>query len=371
MLISKASEIYPNLLSYCRLKVLLSIASGIYGLVVLVRNWLFDRRILRSAASRIPVVCVGNLTVGGAGKTPTVDWIIKFYQREGKRVAVLSRGYGRKTKGVVLVCDGELVRVSAAEAGDEPLMLARRNPQAIVVVAEERLAGVRFIEEHFAPRLPDVIILDDGFQHRQLHRDLNLLVIHAEQNVFRDCLVPLGRLREPVQGIRRADLILLSKVTKYLELAPLLEGLRAFQKPVVQSQVKIVGLRSFFSSELVPLGTQPFLYTWAFAFSGIGDPKNFMETLQYAGLIVEHAKHFPDHHDYTAQDVEFILSEAVRHGSNIIVTTEKDFYRLKAKEELFNALRHAPCFYLEIEFEMTAGQPVLEEALRRLVYCRD
>jgi tetraacyldisaccharide 4'-kinase len=354
-----------------RLKLLLYIASCIYGLLVLVRNWLFDRRILRSSGSRIPVVCVGNLTTGGAGKTPTVDWIIKFYHREGKRVAVLSRGYKRKTNGVVLVCDGELVRVSAAEAGDEPLMLARRNPRAIVVVAEERLSGVRFIEEHFASCLPDVIILDDGFQHRQLHCDLNLLVIHAEQNVFRDTLLPLGRLREPVQGIQRADLILLSKVTKYLDLAPLLNGLRAFQKPIVQSQVKIVGLRSFFSSDLVPLGTQPFLYTWAFAFSGIGDPKNFMDTLQYAGLIVEHAKHFPDHHDYTAADIDFILSEAVRHGSNIIVTTEKDFYRLKAREELFNALRQAPCFYLEIEFDVIAGQRELEQALRRLVHCSD
>ncbi|PIO48685.1 MAG: tetraacyldisaccharide 4'-kinase [[Chlorobium] sp. 445] len=334
-------------------------------MVMAVRNALFDWGTLNVSASRIPVVAVGNLTVGGAGKTPMVDWIVKFYQREGKRVAIISRGYKRKSKGVVLVCDGEFVRVSAAEAGDEPLMLARRNPQAIVVVAEQRIAGARFIEQHFAHHLPDVIILDDAFQHRQMQRSLNILVMHAEQNVFSEALLPLGRLRESVQGIARADLIVLSKVTKYLELMPLCKALAPFQKPVVQTSVRIVGLRSFFSAELVPLGTQPFLYTWAFAFSGIGDPKNFMETLQCAGLIVEHAKHFPDHHDYTAEDIDFILSEVVRHGTNIIVTTEKDYYRLKAKEELFNALRNAPCFYLEIEFDIMAGKEELESALRR------
>lgn len=353
------------------MKIFLWIASRIYGFFVALRNALFDKGILKSAASRIPIVSVGNLTVGGAGKTPTVDWIVKFYQREGKRVAVISRGYKRKSKGVVLVCDGEFVRVSAAEAGDEPLMLARRNPQAIVVVAERRSAGARFIEQHFAQRLPDVIILDDAFQHRQMQRNLNILVMHAEQNVFHDALLPLGRLRESTRAIARADFIVLSKVTKYLNLAPLLSDLAPFQKPMAQASVRIVGLRSFFSSELVPLGAQPFLYTWAFAFSGIGDPKNFMETLQYAGLIVEHSKHFPDHHDYTAEDIDFILSEVVRRGTNVIVTTEKDFYRLKAKEELFNALRQAPCFYLEIEFDFIAGKEELEAALRRLLYRAD
>lgn len=349
------------------MRIFLTLAAWLYGAAVAIRNWLFDRGVLRTASASIPVVSVGNLTVGGVGKTPTVDWIVKFYQREGKRVAIVSRGYKRKTKGVVLVCDGKLVRVSANEAGDEPLMLARRNPNAIVVVAEARRKAVQFIEAHFRDALPDVIVLDDGFQHRWLRRTLDIVVIHAEQNVFRDALLPLGRLREPVQSLTRADLIVLSKVTKYLELKPLLQGLQAFQKPLVQSRVKIVGLRSFFSSEIVPLGTQPFLYTWAFAFSGIGDPKNFMETLQYAGLIVEHAKHFPDHHDYTEADIDFILSETVRYGSNIIVTTEKDFYRLKAKEALFQRLKAAPCFYLEIEFEMTEGCRELEQALRKAV----
>lgn len=345
------------------MKPLLCLASTLYGAIVALRNRLFDAGVLKSFRSPIPVVSVGNLTTGGAGKTPFVDWIVKHYHQTGKRVAIISRGYGRATKGVILACDGSLVRVSASEAGDEPLMLARRNPTAIVVVAEKRADGVRFLLEKFASNLPDVILLDDGFQHRALERDLDLLVIHAEQNPARDALLPLGRLREPINAIRRADMILLSKVTRYVDLASLEQTLAPFKKPIVKSRIQIVGLRSFFSGELIPLGTQAFLWTWAFAFSGIGDSKNFMETLQYAGLIVEHQKHFPDHHIYAESDIEFILSEVVRHGINIVVTTEKDYFRLKANEALFNRLKNAACFYLEIAFEVFEGEAELKSAL--------
>ncbi len=338
-------------------------ASLLYGAIIALRNWLFDKRVLKSFQSPIPVISVGNLTAGGAGKTPFVDWIIKHFHREGKRVAVLSRGYGRKTKGVILVCDGSLVRVSASEAGDEPLMLARRNPTAIVIAAEKRADGVKFLLEKFSSQLPDVILLDDGFQHRALARNLNLLVVHAEQNPADDALLPLGRLRESLDGIRRADMILLSKVTRYTDLAALEKTLAPFAKPIVKSRIHIVGLRSFFSGELIPLGTQAFLWTWAFAFSGIGDSKNFMETLQYAGLIVEHQKHFPDHHIYTESDIEFILTEVTRHGINIVVTTEKDYFRLKANETLFNRLKNTACFYLEIAFEVFEGEERLKAAL--------
>ncbi len=343
-----------------------SLASRLYGAIAALRNWLFDKGILKSFQSPIPVVSVGNLTVGGAGKTPFVDWIVKHYSREGKRVAILSRGYGRKSKGVIVVCDGALVRVSAEESGDEPLMLARRNPSAIVIVAEKRADAVKFLLEKFAMHLPDVILLDDGFQHRALARDLDLLVVHAEQNPAHDALLPLGRLREPITAIHRADMILLSKVTRYTDLPTLERTLLPFGKPIVKSRIQIVGLRSFFSGELIPLGTQAFLWTWAFAFSGIGDSQSFIETLQYAGLIVEHQKHFPDHHIYTESDIEFILSEVVRHGINIVVTTEKDYFRLKANEALFNRLKHMACFYLEIAFDIFEGEAELKSALNRV-----
>jgi tetraacyldisaccharide 4'-kinase len=349
------------------LKPLRYIASRLFGTVVALRNRLFDKGILKSFQSPIPVVSVGNLTAGGSGKTPFVDWIVKHYHGDGKRVAIISRGYGRKSKGVILVCDGALVRVSAEDSGDEPLMLARRNPTAVVIVAEKRADAVKFLLEKFSSSLPDVILLDDGFQHRALERNLNLLVVHAEQNPAHDALLPLGRLRESLSGIHRADMILLSKVTRYTDLPSLEQTLLPFGKPMVKSRIQIVGLRSFFSGELIPLGTQAFLWTWAFAFSGIGDSRNFIETLQYAGLIVEHQKHFPDHHLYTESDIEFILSEVVRHSINIIVTTEKDYFRLKADEALFNRLKNTACFYLEIAFEVFEGEAELKSALNKVI----
>lgn len=162
-------------------------------------------------------------------------------------------------------------------------------------------------------------------------------------------------------------MILLSKVTRYIDLPSLEKTLLPFGKPIIKSRIKIIGLRSFFSGELLPLGTQAFLWTWAFAFSGIGDSRNFMETLQYAGLIVEHQKHFSDHHIYTESDIEFILSEVVRHGINIVVTTEKDYYRLKANEALFNRLKNTACFYLEIAFEVFEGESELKSRLDMVI----
>lgn len=343
--------------------------SFIYGGAVRLRNRLYDRGVFKTVRFKIPVVSVGNLTSGGTGKTPVVDWITKFYLSQGYRVAIVSRGYKRSSKGVVLVSDGVFVRVSSKDAGDEAAMLARRNPQAMVAVAEKRAEAIRFLEAAFPNALPDVIVLDDGFQHRAVHRDLNLLVINAAKPFFTETLLPHGHLREPIEGTQRADVFLLSKVTRYTDLAPLRQGLNPLNKPVAESGIRITGFRSFFSGERIEMKnkSQPYLFTWAFAFSGIGDPQTFMQTLEQGGLIVEHQKHFPDHHAYTAADIDYILSETVRHGINLIITTEKDYHRLKSNTELFTLLRRAPCFYVEIDFEIGEGRDAIEAALKSAV----
>lgn len=353
---------------------ILYLASLFYGAAVAFRNGLYDGGYITARRTSIPVVSVGNLTAGGAGKTPVAEWIARYYLSQGNRVAIVSRGYKRKSAGVVLVSDGRLTFVSAAEAGDEPMMLARRNPSAIVAVAERRYDAIEFLVKRFSDAPPDVILLDDGFQHRQLHRDLNVLVVNTASDLFADRLLPLGRLRESLAELGRADIFFLTKVTRYTDVDSLTKNLAAFNtpapKPVVQSRIAVKAFRSFFSGEAVQLesqGSQPFLFTWAFAFSGIGDPATFMETLEASGLIVEHAKHFPDHHDYTAADIDFILSETVRHGINLIITTEKDYYRLKANDALFGLLRNAPCFYVEIEFEVFEGMEVLTKRLDEVV----
>ncbi|NTV45461.1 MAG: tetraacyldisaccharide 4'-kinase [Chlorobiales bacterium] len=344
------------------MKPLLYLISVIYGAVISLRSLLFEKGIFKSWQSPVPVVSIGNISAGGAGKTPFSDWIVKYYLSLGKRVAIVSRGYKRETSGTVLVSDGMRVFVSSREAGDEPLMLALKNPSSIVAVSEKRRDGIMEILSRFADDPPDVIVLDDAYQHRQVARDLNLLVIHAEKPPFSDRLLPLGRLREPLGEINRADMVLLSKISHHANVPELLKNLAPFGKPFVKSRIKIVGLRSFFSDDLIPLGDAG-LQTSAFAFSGIADPKNFMETLEYAGLFVEHYKHFPDHYTYTEKDIDAVVTEVVRHNLNLIVTTEKDYCRLKASEPLFTKLQKFPCFYIEIAFDVFEGAELLREKL--------
>ncbi|NTW49656.1 MAG: tetraacyldisaccharide 4'-kinase [Chlorobiales bacterium] len=344
------------------LKPLFYLISLLYGAVIRLRNRLFETGIFKSWQSPVPVVSIGNISAGGAGKTPFSDWIVKYYLSQGKRVAIVSRGYKRETSGGVLVSDGKRIFVSSREAGDEPMMLAQKNPAAIVVVSEKRRDGIEEILSRFADALPDVIVLDDAYQHRQVARDLNLLVIHAEKSPFSDALLPLGRLREPLREISRADMVLLSKISPRANVPELLKNLAPFGKPVVKSRIKIVGLRSFFSDALIPLG-DPSLQTSAFAFSGIADPKNFMETLEQAGLFVAHYKHFSDHYTYTEKDIDLVTEEVVQHKLNLIVTTEKDYHRLKSSDALFLKLQQHPCFYIEIEFEVFEGAQLLREKL--------
>jgi tetraacyldisaccharide 4'-kinase len=348
-------------------KFLLFLISFPYRWVVAIRNFGYDKKIFKSQRFPIPVVSVGNLTAGGTGKTPTVDWICKFYQSLGKKVAIVSRGYKRQSSGLVLVSDGNVTFVSAADAGDEPLMLARRNPVAIVVVAAKRAEAVQFILDRFKTALPDVVILDDGFQHRQLHRNLDVVIINSESDVFTEKFLPLGKRREPTENLRRADAIVLSKVTKF-SLADVIKQkvLRLdATKLVASSRIVINGFCSFATGEPIPAET--FLQTWGFAFSGIGEPQNFLDTLEYTGLIIDHYKNFPDHHAYTAADIDFILDQTVRHQINVIITTEKDYYRLKADETLFAKLKNAPCFYLTIEFQVFEGEAELSKKLKSVL----
>ncbi|MBN1929112.1 MAG: tetraacyldisaccharide 4'-kinase, partial [Chlorobiaceae bacterium] len=210
---------------------------AIYGMAMSLRNHLYDRGTFKSWRSPIPVVSVGNITTGGTGKTPLVDWIVKFYEASGIATAIVSRGYGRRTKGVQLVSDGKRMVLGSRDAGDETAMLAARNPGTIVVVAENRADGVRFLMREFAGRLPGVIVLDDAFQHRKIARDLDIVVINASAPRELEAMLPAGRLREPLDGLRRAGLIILGKITDDAKAAPLLARLERFGKPVLRSRI--------------------------------------------------------------------------------------------------------------------------------------
>ncbi|HTA48683.1 MAG TPA: tetraacyldisaccharide 4'-kinase [Verrucomicrobiae bacterium] len=273
-----------------------AILSTMYGGVVGARNVLYDRRWLRSRSLQGPVISVGNLSVGGSGKTPFVILLGELLKARGVRFDVLSRGYGRDTRGVLLVDPGGLPR----DFGDEPLLIARRL-QAPVVVGEDRYEAGRFAEAQFGPQIH---LLDDGFQHRGLTRDFDIVLVTPED--ARDRLLPGGRLREPLRSLQRADAVVLTS------------GASAESFPVAGKMIWRV--RRGINPQNVP--PRPVV------FCGIARPQNFLLQLRAAGIDPVAEAFFRDHHAYTEKDVNELLQLQRQSEAGGFVTTEKDAVNL-------------------------------------------
>ena len=290
--------------------------SSIYGSVTRTRNRFYDHGVFSSRRLQGPVVSIGNIAAGGSGKTPFVIALGELLQRRGVRFDVLSRGYGRKIKGVALVHpDG-----SAEEFGDEPLLITRRLGIS-VVVGEDRYAAGKFAEENFGPRLH---LLDDGFQHRGLARDFDIVLVNASD--AKSTLLPMGRLREPLTALARADAVVLTNDASA-------DGLPLTHQPVWRVWRDIIA----------PVVDEPCL-----AFCGIARPKDFFAQLQTAQIPVVATRAFGDHHHYTRSDVRALLAARQKAGATSFVVTEKDAINAEPfLEEL--APVHVVPVYMQIE----------------------
>jgi tetraacyldisaccharide 4'-kinase len=337
----------------------LSPLGGLYNAATFFRNKAFDFGLLKTERVSIPVIAVGNLTAGGTGKTPLVEYIVAFLLGRGKKVAVLSRGYGRLSRGPVVVSDGKSLLADAAEGGDEAVQVARKFPGAVVVVAERRAAGARKSGELGA----EVLVLDDAFQHRALHRDCNILVIDASKDIRRELPLPAGRRREPLSGIRRADLIVWAGGGTALtlgDLAPLVE--RYFRGPMARALVEAQGLVHAGSGEATEV--KEFAAKRVLAFSGIGNPGRFAETVAATGAELAGWVTFQDHHRYTGGDIQGLLETFRTSRADLMMTTEKDAVRMMADTEIReNFLQQFPVWFLPIRIRLSAG----EETLQRMV----
>ena len=272
--------------------------TGLYGGASALRNSLFDRGVLQSRRLEQPVISVGSLSAGGAGKTPFVIAVGELLKARGIRFDVLSRGYRRKTRGVLLVePDG-----SAADFGDEPLLIARRLGVP-VVVGERRYEAGRVAEQKFQPQLH---LLDDGFQHRSLARDFDIVLLTADD--FRDQLLPSGRLREPFSSLERADAIVLPSGVAADHLA-------LPQKPIWRIE------RELFL---------PTLPAAPIAFCGIARPEHFFAQVRAVGIAPAAQLSFGDHHTYDRSDVQRLLATRNRLKAGGFLTTEKDAVNLGA-----------------------------------------
>ncbi len=275
--------------------------------------------VLRPQALPRPVVSVGNLTAGGSGKTPHVRFLASWMKGKGLRVAVLSRGYGRDTRGVVWVSHGDGPVVPASAGGDEPVLLAASLPGVPVVVGESRAEAGR---ECLRRCETDVFLLDDGFQHLSLHRDADILLVDAGTGLGNRRSLPLGPLREPPGSARYADALVVSKCRDIAQGEAVAAGVPfPAGRPVAFSRLVPLSLsdRRGAESPLPPPGEE------IAAFSGLAHNASFVETLAESGFSVRRFLPFPDHHRYRPADIDRIAAAA---EGRMVVTTEKDMVRL-------------------------------------------
>ncbi|HEY7138786.1 MAG TPA: tetraacyldisaccharide 4'-kinase [Methylomirabilota bacterium] len=292
----------------------LAVRDAAYG-----RGWLARGRL------SCPVVSIGNLTIGGTGKTPAVEMVARWLTDDGRRVAIVSRGYGRRPGAPVeLVSDGGAPRLPADQAGDEPLLLARRLPGVGVVVGADRLAAGRWAVTHLRP---DVVLLDDGFQQRRLMKDVEIVCVDARVPWGPGGLFPRGTLREPPAALARAHLLIATRAAGR-NLAGLVEEIRQYAGPApcIAADYAVEGLEDLESGALHPASA---LHgRGVLAFAGIAAPERLAETLTAHGAIVRDVVAFPDHHSYAPQDLAAVAHRARAMGAGILVTTEKDAVRL-------------------------------------------
>ena len=322
--------------------------SWLYGCVVVLRNFLFDSKIFTTERVGVPVISVGNITTGGTGKTPVVGLIVKMLQERNIRCAVVSRGYKRETHGLVEVSDGSSLKTTARNAGDEAFQLATRLPKAVVVVDEQRVRGARYAVEKLNAQ---AVVLDDGFQHRALHRDLDIVLIDAARSPFNMAMLPAGYRRDALSSLKRADAVLLTKVKpdvnveKFKEQVGLYTNAKFFSSSLTVRAFRRA--KTGFSVDLNSVkGKQ------AVAFCGIGQPESFKGSLEGLGIRVSSMISFEDHHPYSDSDLRRVVAEQEKFKAEYIITTEKDLARLSS----LDFSERYPLFYLEIEVSIHQEQ---------------
>jgi len=303
-------------------------AAGVYALLAGVRNYLFDTGVLPCWHPRCRVVSVGNLTVGGTGKTPMVAWLAGFLQEEGRRVAVVSRGYGGACgRRICVVSDGSRIFADVRISGDEPQLHGRRLPHVPVLCSAHRARAVVAAVEEFASQ---VVILDDGFQHRRLARDLDLVLLDARSPFGNRCLVPRGPLREVPSALRRAQALVLSR----FDGSPLAEANREELakrwpgKAIVTAAYRPVRLFEASTGRERPLGSLAGVR--AAAFAGIAKPEAFFRTLEDLGARLVYSCALPDHHPLSPALLSDLVRAAAAKEPELWLTTEKDWVRLPA-----------------------------------------
>jgi tetraacyldisaccharide 4'-kinase len=348
------------------LRGLLLLLSFLYRAIVSLRVSFFASNVFRSHRIGCQVVSVGNLTVGGTGKTPVVEKLARDLAARGRKVAILSRGYksvkrrGQAAAGTSarVVTEGGALLLDSKAAGDEPFMLAKNLRGVAVVVDKDRVECGR----HAVTALgSDLLILDDGLQYLKLHRRHDIVLIDREAPFGNEYLLPRGTLREPPPHLRRATHILITKCDGS-DLSALHDRIRKHNRtaPIIECRHRPVELQDLSTGEIIPLETLQGLR--AGALSAIASPESFEQGLRRLGVQLELTQSFADHHRYSRREIDRFLKRCARRGVSCVLTTEKDAVRMP---RLLN--QELPIRYLRIEIEILKGQEHWERMIAGLI----
>lgn len=337
-----------------------------YWAALKIRHLLYDKGIKKSFSFPVPVICIGNITVGGTGKTPHTEMIIRMLQ-DKYRVAVLSRGYKRKTKGFRIAALSD----TFAEIGDEPLQIKRKFPHITVAVCEDRCKGIEQLLALPQELRPEIIILDDAFQHRRVKPSHSIVLMNWQNPIFIDNLLPLGRLRDLPEQICRANSVIVTKSPLFGEHDGIIdEPLAAEQITPVEKEWRArLNLRpeqnlcfSYITygnpKAVFPFeGDNRYIYSKsAIFFTGIANDSQFKEHIADTYKILGSLK-FPDHYNFTQANIRDINSWAAKHPTSVVLTTEKDSMRLMSNPHISADLKKR-LFYIPIEVRLLPSQTV-------------
>ena len=328
--------------------------SLVYGSIIWIRNKLYDLDWVPSYTFDIPIISVGNITTGGSGKTPLVMYLADLLQKNGKNPGIVSRGYGRNSQGMVTVHNGKELITDVENSGDEPFLMASVLKIVPVVVCEDRQEGISQLIKNNST---DVIIMDDGFQHRKVKRDLDIVTISANDRKEDYRLLPWGKLREPLQNIGRANIAIFTRTNNYNP-PELLPSIKPYVKgpPLLSSQQSTLmkydedGYRKSFPPEKE-----------LFAFCGIGESKSFFDSIGKLGVKSGGKRIFRDHQKYTESVITELSAQIKSSNCTGVITTEKDLVKLP---DSFLAEFGIYIIKIEMEFENEGAisdliQPVL------------
>ncbi len=351
-------------------KGLLTAFSKLYYLGVQARLFLFKRGLLRSHSLGVTVISVGNITLGGTGKTPVVERLARELRDGGRKVAILTRGYKRKTpllKRLLhssladepkVVSDGSRILVNPVEAGDEPYMLAKNLDGVFVVVGKNRVKSGNYAIRKLGA---DTLILDDGFQYLPLRRKHDIVLIDSTNPFGNDFILPRGTLREPLKNLERADYILLTKSEG--DLNGLRERIRTFNKHAEIIETKhhpeyFEELYTTFRSDLDLIKSKRI-----FVINAIARPESFEKTLEELGANIVKSFRFLDHHRFTYEEIEEIFSQAKAERVDAVITTEKDAVRMPVPDKY-----RIPIYFLRVTIHVVNGKKNLSEFISSICY---